>query len=117
MAAAPRRSIAVRISAFLGLALAGASHADTTHEFWPELDIWVRLTDSLQMLLVYDSTRDDNGDRTKGEGEGYLDYRMNAQISFRAGFNYRENPSTGPGTSDSIERPLRVRFQLSLEGR
>ncbi len=56
------------------------------------------------MLLVYDSTRDDDGDRTKAEGEGYLDYRMNAQMSFRAGFNYRENPSTGSGTSDSIER-------------
>jgi hypothetical protein len=88
---------------FLGLALAGAAQADTSHEFWPELDIWARLTDSLQLLFSFAGTRDDSGDRTKGDGEGYLDYRMNAQISFRAGFDYRENLPTEPGTGSSIE--------------
>jgi hypothetical protein len=105
----------------LGIALAGSARADTNHEFWPELDIWARLTDSLRLLFITSGTRDRNGDRTADEGEAFLDYRMSDRISFRAGFDYQKNLPAGTSTSDSIEHryvfDFNYRWRIGEAGR
>jgi Protein of unknown function (DUF2490) len=90
------------VSACLGLA--GTAGADTRDEFWPELDLWFKLNDSFKLLAIAAGTRDrDTGDRTNGEGELFLDYRMNEHISLRGGFDYARTIAQTPGESDSVE--------------
>src|SRR5271169_6646426 len=83
--AAGHGAIALMLGCFV---LAGAAGAETHYEFWPELDLWYRLTDSLRLELTGSGTRDDSGDRTDGTGALYLDYRMNDSISWRIGYSY-----------------------------
>jgi Protein of unknown function (DUF2490) len=93
--------------ACIGMALALASRAarsDTTSDFLPELDIWIKLNKDTRVLLASDDTRDrDSGDRTKGQGAAYLDYRLNDRISFRGGYMYSVTPATEPDESNSVE--------------
>jgi hypothetical protein len=96
------RPVAVML---LCLGLGGTAAADTRYEFWPELDVWFKLTDTLRLLAVGAGTRDrDSGERTNGETAAYLDYRMNDRISWRAGFSYQRDLADGPDQKDSIER-------------
>lgn len=108
-----RRMLAVAIAVALAYTAAGA---ETNHEFWPELDTWVRLSQSLQLLFVTAGTRDrDSGDRTDGEGGAYLDYRMSEAISLRGGFDDQRNIAQAPGEQDSIE--LRGVFDFNYRWR
>lgn len=99
-------------AAFLavGLAMTCAVRAETNHEFWPELDLWFRLTDSMRILLVTAGTRADSGDRTNGEGAAYLDYHLSDSISLRTGYDYERNIATSPTGQDSFEHRLVLDF-------
>jgi hypothetical protein len=92
--------------AAMGLVLlAGAVRAETSSEFWPELDTWIRLNDSTRLLFVTESTRDhDSGDRVNEDMQGYVDYRYSPRISFRAGYEYANTPPATPDEGHSIER-------------
>jgi hypothetical protein len=93
---------------------AGAVQADTTSEFWPELDTWIRLNDATRLLLITDGTRSrDSGDRTNGEAQGFVDYRYSDRISYRAGFVYSDTPPKEPGEGHSIERRWVVDFSYN----
>lgn len=84
---------------------ASAAHAETSSEFWPELDTWVKLNDATRLLLTTDGTRDrDSGDRTNGEAAAYVDYRFSGRLAFRVGYEYSDTPPTTPGTTRSVER-------------
>jgi hypothetical protein len=83
---------------------AGGACADTSHEFWPELDSWIRLNPSTRLLLTTEGTRDRDGDRTNSAVEGYVDYRYSDRISYRAGYYYSNTPPAEPGDAHSIER-------------
>jgi hypothetical protein len=84
--------------------LAGAGRAETSSEFWPELDTWVRLNDATRLLFVAESVRDsDSGDRVNADMQGSVDYRYNDRISFRAGYEYANTPPASPDERDSIE--------------
>jgi Protein of unknown function (DUF2490) len=92
------------VAAVLCLVIGGRAGADTRDEFWPELDLWIKLNDSFRLLLTGSGTRDrDTGDRTNGEGAIYLDYRMNEHISLRAGFDYALTIAQSPGVQNSVE--------------
>jgi Protein of unknown function (DUF2490) len=92
------------IAAVLCLVIGGRACADTRDEFWPELDLWFKLSDSFRLLLVSSGTRDrDTGDRTNGEGAVYLDYRMNEHISLRGGFDDALTIAQSPGEQNGVE--------------
>ena len=99
-----RRAAGLFLAAASGLGFACSAVADTGDEFWPELDLWFKLNDSFKLLVIASGTRDrDTGDRTNGEGEIFLDYRVNEHIALRAGFDYSRTPAQSPGESDSVE--------------
>ncbi len=84
---------------------AGVAQGETKSEFWPELDTWIRLNDATRLLFIANGTRDrDSGDRTNGEGQGYVDYRYSERISFRAGYVYSNTPPATPDEGHSVER-------------
>jgi hypothetical protein len=85
--------------------VAGNARAQTTEEFWPELDTWIKLNDATRLLLTTDGTRDrDTGNRVNSEVAAYIDYRFSDRISFRAGYDYSDTPPTVPGQGHSVER-------------
>ncbi len=94
------------VTAGVALALsAGAAGADTSNEFWPELDTWIKLNDPTRLLVTADGTRDrDSGDRVNSEVAAYVDYRFSDRISLRAGYLYANTPPDTPGDGHSIER-------------
>lgn len=74
----------------------GTARADTSTEFWPELDVWIRINDSLRAMLQAAGTRDrDTGERVNSEKDIWFDYRLNEEISFRTGYNYAVTPPSG----------------------
>jgi hypothetical protein len=96
------------------LGMAGTAGADTRDEFWPELDLWFKLNDSFRLLLIASGTRDrDTGDRTNGEGEIFLDYKIDPHVSLRAGFDYARTIAQSPGESDSVEHRYIFDFNYS----
>jgi Protein of unknown function (DUF2490) len=98
----PRAAIAALA---LALVSGNALSQTTTHEFWPELDTWIKLDDSTRLLLATDGTRDrDSGDRVDSDVAAYVDYRFSSRISFRAGYDYSDTPPTVPGDPHRIER-------------
>jgi hypothetical protein len=100
-------------SATLALAAGGAC-AQTSNEFWPELDSWLKLNDTTRLMLRLDSTRDsDSGDRTNGEGGLYVDYRFSDRIAFRAGYLYSDTPPTTPGAGHSVEHRWNLDFSYN----
>jgi hypothetical protein len=92
------------------MALACTARAQTTEEFWPELDLWYRFTDVLRLELVTSGTRDDSGDKTNGSQALYLDYRMNDPISWRVGFLYQNTLPDSPGQNNSVEHRVSLDF-------
>ncbi len=102
------------MTAMACLWMAGRAGADTRDEFWPELDLWFKLNDSFRLLLIASGTRDrDTGDRTNGEGEIFLDYKINPHVSLRAGFDYARTIAQLPGESDSVEHRYIFDFNYS----
>jgi hypothetical protein len=104
----------------LGFLLARTACADTTHEFWPELDLWYRFNERLQLLLVTAGERDsDSGDRIKDQGAGYLDARLSDHISLRGGYVYQTNVGTH-GSPDKLEHrgvlDFTYRWQITAGG-
>jgi Protein of unknown function (DUF2490) len=88
-------------------------HAQTDTEFWPELDVWIRINESLRVLLEAAGTRDrDTGERVESERDVYLDYRLNDQISLRTGYVYDVTPPLG-----EQERGVDRRFVLDFNYR
>ena len=68
----------------------GASAADTTHEYWPELQAWWRLNPSTQLLFNPAPVHSKEGDdRTAVDWGLYLDYRVpHDPMSYRVGYVY-----------------------------
>jgi hypothetical protein len=92
------------------IVLAGAAHAETHYEWWPELDLWYKLTDVLRLELTGSGTRNDSGDRTDGTGAIYLDYRMNDPISWRVGYSYVNTLPDAPGQNNNVEHRVSLDF-------
>ena len=80
------------------LAPATASCADTTHEFWPELQVFWRLNPSTQILFNPAPTRSREDDqRTAVDWGLYVDYRKPKDpVSYRIGYVY--SVSSGPAS-------------------
>jgi Protein of unknown function (DUF2490) len=103
-------SCARRASALLAASLVacgGRVCADTTTEFWPELRLWIPLDEDAawRALLTTSGIRDrDTGQRIEAQGAGYIDYRLDKNISFRTGYSYADDKSasTGKTTVDRI---------------
>jgi hypothetical protein len=90
-----------------GLALPITAFGDTTREFWPELDLWVRLSKPARLLFTAAGTRDrEDGDKTDATLGAYFDYRTSERISLRAGYVYVRGVATEPGEFDSFENRL-----------
>jgi len=88
-----------------------AAHGDTTREFWPELDLWVKLSKPTRLLFTFAGTRDrEDGEKTDGTFGAYFDYRSTDRISVRAGYVYVRGLATEPGETDSIENRLVLDF-------
>lgn len=102
--------IGAAIAALGCLALAPTGRAETTHEFWPELDLWYRFTDAWRLEYVATGTRDDSGDRTSGTSALYVDYRMNDPISWRVGFEYINTLPDSPGQNNTVEHRVSLDF-------
>jgi hypothetical protein len=80
------------------------ARAKVSNELWPELDLWFHLTEPLQLLLTDSGTRDsESGDKSQGAYGVYLDYRLNENIAFRAGYRYLENLTLSTGARESVE--------------
>jgi hypothetical protein len=89
------------------LALPLAVRGETTREFWPELDLWVKLSKPARLLLTVAGTRDrEGGDKTDATFGAYFDYRAGERTSYRAGYVYVRGLATEPGETDSLERRL-----------
>jgi Protein of unknown function (DUF2490) len=107
----------VGVAVFLG----GSAWADTSLDFWPELDTWVRLTDPAQLLFIVSGDRDaDSGDKTDGKFGVYLDYRSSDRISLRGGYVLQRNLAESPGEKDTLENRLvfdfNYRWQIGEHG-
>ncbi|HEU4778994.1 MAG TPA: DUF2490 domain-containing protein [Steroidobacteraceae bacterium] len=90
---------------FLGLPM--AARGDTTREFWPELDLWVKLSKPARLLFTAAGTRNrEDGDKTDATVAAYFDYGTSERVSLRAGYVYVRGLATEPGETDSIERRL-----------
>ena len=75
-------------------ALAGSAAAsDTTSEFWPELQVWWRLSPSAQLLFNPAPTRSKESDSRNAVDWGlYFDYRVpHDPASYRIGYVYSIN--------------------------
>lgn len=85
--------------------------AETTHEFWPELQAWWRLTPSTQLLFNPAPTRSrDSDDRTAVDWGLYLDYRVPKDpASYRIGYVYVVSNPDAP-QSRSIEHRIVMDF-------
>jgi Protein of unknown function (DUF2490) len=90
-----RRRSTARLLALLSAAITPltpgvAAAAETTKEFWPELQAWWRLNPSTQLLFNPAPTRSAESDtRTAVEWGLYLDYRApKAPASYRIGYVY-----------------------------
>jgi hypothetical protein len=92
------------------IALVGAARAETSEEFWPELDLWYRFTDAWRLEYVSTGTRDDSGDKTNGSAALYVDYRMNDPISWRVGLQYQNTLPDSPGQNNTIEHRVSLDF-------
>jgi len=99
------RSSRLACAAIVWALAADGARAQTSEEFWPELDTWVKLSEATRLLFTTDGTRDrDSGDRTNAEWAGYIDYRYSDRIAFRAGYLYSNTPPEAPGEGHSVER-------------
>ena len=94
-----------------GLVASGASAiahgADTSSEFWPELQVFVRLNDSTRLLLNPAPTRSRETDERTGVDYGvYLDYReLKAAGSYRIGYVHSiTEPSTSQESKSAENR-------------
>jgi hypothetical protein len=86
------------------LALPIAARSETSHEFWPELDLWVGLSQPARLLFTASGTRDrEAGDRTDSTFGAYIDYRTGEHTSVRAGYVRVRLRATEPGEADSTE--------------
>lgn len=84
-----------------------AARGDTTHEFWPELDLWLKLSKPARLLFTVAGSRDrEDGEKTDGAFGAYYDHRTSDRISFRAGYVYKRFIATEPGASDNLENRL-----------
>jgi hypothetical protein len=83
--------------------------AAVTNEIWPQIEVFLPVTESLRLLLTGSGTRDaEGGDKTQGAYGAYLDYRINRHISVRAGYEYRERLPLSTGARGSVEhRPIK----------
>ena len=91
-----RTLVATLLVASVALVRNETVQADTSTEFWPELDVWIRINDPMRVLLEAAGTRDrDTGERVDSERDIYLDYKLSGQISFRGGYNYSVTPPSG----------------------
>jgi hypothetical protein len=93
------------------LALPMAVRGETTHEFWPELDLWVGLSKPARLLFTASGTRDrEEGDKTDATFGAYFDYRTGEHTSVRAGLVRVRAPATEPGAADSTENRMVLDF-------
>jgi len=83
-----------------GLAPGTAPCADTTKEFWPELQVFWRLSPSTQMLFNPAPTRSSESDeRTAVDWGLYVDYRAPKDpASYRIGYVYSVSDPNGPAS-------------------
>jgi len=84
-----------------------AAAAETTREFWPELQAWWRLSPSTQLLFNPAPTRSaESDDRTAVDWGLYLDYRVPKDpASYRIGYVYSVSHPTNP-ESRSVEHRI-----------
>jgi hypothetical protein len=108
-----KREIRSRFVSLLmtALALPMVARGDTTHEFWPELDLWVELSKPARLLFTASGTRDrEEGDKTDAAFGAYFDYRTGERVSLRAGFVRVRVTATEPGEADSTENRVVLDF-------
>jgi hypothetical protein len=106
-----RDRIARCVACGIGLAFGDvATAAETTNEFWPELQAWWRLNSSTQLLFNPAPTHSrDSDDRTAVEWGLYVDYRVPKDpISYRLGYVY--SVSNPDASSRSIEHRIVMDF-------
>ncbi|HSW26590.1 MAG TPA: DUF2490 domain-containing protein, partial [Burkholderiaceae bacterium] len=89
----------------------GAAAAETTREFWPELQVWWRLNPSTQLLFNPAPVHSKEGDtRTAVDWGLYLDYRVpHDPISYRIGYVYSITNPDAP-LSKTIEHRIVMDF-------
>jgi hypothetical protein len=61
---------------------------DTQVEFWPELDIWKRLSPETQLFFPFAISHSREADFTEGTVGANIDHRFDVHISIRGGFRY-----------------------------
>lgn len=85
--------------------------ADTTKEFWPELQAWWRLNPSTQLLFNPAPTRSsESDDRTAVDWGFYVDYRVPRDpASYRIGYVYSVSDPNTPA-SRTIEHRVVLDF-------
>jgi len=114
--------LAPLVAGSVACALAGsAAAAETTEEFWPELQAWWRLNPSTQLLFNPAPTRSkDSDERTAVDWGVYLDYRIPQDpISYRIGYVYSvSNPETPQSrtTENRIVMDFNYRWKIGGAG-
>jgi hypothetical protein len=130
-----RRVVGCRAALAVVLILASASAAcgqesDSTNEFWPEIDLFIKLREKSRLFVVYSGTRQENlGAYADGQVGVYFDYwalpalgrtgRANADVSrskllfVRAGYLFsRPLNSSGAVTEHMLTYELTGRANL-----
>jgi hypothetical protein len=110
--------------AAVGVACALASSAaaaETTNEFWPELQAWWRLNPSTQLLFNPAPTRSKESDSRNAVDWGlYLDYRVpHDPASYRIGYVYSINDPDAPqsrSTENRIVMDFNYRWKIGDAG-
>jgi len=86
----PRHALSRWLLVIAGIAPATAAWGDTTHEFWPELQVFWRLDPGTQLLFNPAPTHSrDSDERTAIDWGLYIDYRAPKDpASYRIGYVY-----------------------------
>lgn len=108
-------------AAITSVASGAAGAAETTKEFWPELQAWWRLSPSTQLLFNPAPTRSRESDeRTAVDWGLYLDYRApNDPASYRVGYVYSvSNPTNAQSrsTENRIVLDYNYRWKIGEAG-
>ena len=115
-------SLAHLVTGGVACALAGvAAAAETTKEFWPELQAWWRLNPRTQLLFNPAPTRSKDSDERSAVDWGlYLDYRVpHDPASYRIGYVYSINDPDAPQsrtTEHRIVMDFNYRWKLGEAG-
>ena len=114
-----RRLRPLAVAALAALSPEGASAQNVHYEFWPEVQVNVRLGEALRLLTLANVSRArDSGTRLEGQLGVALDYRIAELLSVRGGYRFAQSLEPGESRTEHrilLEQTLHFRLPAEFE--